>query len=97
MKQYKNILKKNDLMVNKYTIKGKSVIVDTPKGLFVLKKSKGNDIYKYLSSRNFNYFPKIIDYDDNVIMFEYLDTIFYDDSQKAFDIMHLILRYQNSH
>ncbi len=90
MKQYKSLLERNDLKVNKYTIKGKTTIVDTPLGQFALKESKGNDIYRYLSSRNFDYFPKIIDIDNNNIMFEYLDDISYDDSQKAFDIIHLI-------
>ncbi len=90
MKFYKNILNKNDLKVNKYTIKGKSTIVDTPLGQFVLKKNEGNNIYRYLISRNFDYFPKIVDIDDDAVMFEYLDDISYDDSQKAFDIIHLI-------
>lgn len=90
IRQYKNILKKNDLLVNKYTIKGKATIVDTNKGHFVLKENKGNKVYKYLLSRNFIYFPKIIDMDDNFILFEYLEDINYDLSQKAFDIMHVI-------
>ena len=90
MKQYKNILKKNDLVVNKYTIKGKAVVVDTTKGLFVLKKKKGIDTYKYLQSRNFLYFPKILDIDNDVMLIEFLDDLKYDDDQKAFDIMHLI-------
>lgn len=90
MKQYRNILDKNGLRVSKYTIKGKATIVDTPLGQFVLKEDKGKDIYKYLSSRNFEYFPKIVDYDNDKIMFEYLDNIDYDDSQKAFDIMHIV-------
>ena len=90
MKQFKNILNRNDLKVSKYTIKGKTTIVQTPLGQFALKKNKGDNIYKYLSSRNFDYFPKIIDEDKDNIMFEYLEDINYDDSQKAFDIIHLI-------
>lgn len=91
MKQYKNLLEKNDLKVNKFTIKGKTTIVDTPLGQFALKKNKGNNnVYKYLMSRNFNYFPKIVDYDNDAIMFNYEEDILYDNSQKAFDIIHLI-------
>lgn len=89
MKQYKSILNKNGLKVDKYTIKGKATIVDTKKGHFVLKENKGSDIYKYLSSRNFLYYPKIVDFDDNSIIYEYLDNIKYDNDQKAFDIIHL--------
>lgn len=90
LKQYKELLDKHDLKVNKYTIKGKTTIVNTPLGQFALSENKGNDIYKYLKSRNFNYFPNIFDYDNDSIMFEYIDNINYDDSQKAFDIIHLI-------
>lgn len=90
IRQYKNILSKNDLLVKKYTIKGKAIIVDTNKGLFVLKRNMGNDIYKYLLSRNFNYFPSIIDYDENSILFEYIDGIEYDNSQKAYDLIHIL-------
>ena len=32
MRQFKKILDKNDLKVNKYTMKGKAMIVDTPLG-----------------------------------------------------------------
>ena len=90
IKKYKDLLSKNDLSVSKYTIKGKATIVDTNKGHFVLKKNTGNDIYKYLLSRNFEYFPKIIDYNNDYILFEFLEDINYDNSQKAFDIIHLI-------
>ena len=90
IKDYKDLLLKNDLLVNKYTIKGKATIIDTNKGHFVLKKNSGNKIYKYLLSRHFEYFPKVIDYNDNYILFEYQNDINYDNSQKAFDIMHLI-------
>lgn len=95
MKQFKNILKKNDLKVNKYTIIGKSTIVDTNKGHFVLKKNLGNNIYNYLLSRNFEYIPRIIDMDDNNILVEYLEQIQYDQDQKAFDLMHLLALLHN--
>lgn len=92
MKVFKNLINKEGLKVDKYTIKGKATIVETPLGQFVLKENKGNNnnIYKYLSSRNFDYFPKIISQDENSIMFEYLEDIDYDSSQRAFDIIHLI-------
>lgn len=90
LKQYKDLLDKHDLKVDKYTIKGKTTIVNTPLGQFALNENKGNNIYKYLKSRNFDYFPNIFDYNNDSIMFEYIDNIDYDDNQKAFDIIHLI-------
>ena len=47
----------------KYTIKGKTTILQTMSGDFVVKK-RNNDIrslYNYLKSRNFYNFPKLID------------------------------------
>ena len=90
MKQYKNLIDRNGLKVDKYTIKGKSTIVNTPLGRFVFKENKGNNIYKYLISRNFEYFPKIIDMDDKYIMYEYLEQIDYDDEQNAFDLIRIV-------
>ena len=90
MKQFKHLLIKNGLKVDKCTIKGKATIVDTPLGSFVFKKNKGNNIFSYLYSRNFNYFPKILDIDNNCIMYEYLDNIEYDNDQKALDLMHIL-------
>ena len=90
IKSYKKILSKNDLMVKKYTIKGNATIIDTNKGLFVLKENKGNNIYNYLISRHFEYFPKLVDFDENYILFEYLNDIKYDDAQRAYDLMHIV-------
>ena len=90
MKQYKRVLNKHDLKMEKCTIKGKTIIIDTNKGKYALKKENNVDLYKYLESRNFNYFPKILDYDDNVAMYEYIDNVYYDESEKAFDLIHYI-------
>lgn len=90
MNNYKNILNKNNLKVNKITIKGNITIVDTPLGLFVLKKNSNIDIYNYLLSRGFNYFPKIIDYDNDYILMEYIEVIIYPEEEKAKDFMKLL-------
>ena len=51
MRQFKKILDKNDLKVNKYTMKGKAMLVDTHLGQFVLKENKGNNnIYLLMNS-----------------------------------------------
>jgi len=47
----------------RYTIKGKTTILETTSGDFIVKE-KNNDIksiYNYLKSRNFDYFPSLID------------------------------------
>lgn len=90
MKQYKEVLDKHDLRMEKCTIKGKAIIIDTNKGKYALKKENNIDLYKYLESRNFNYFPKVLDYDNDIAMYEYIDNVYYDESEKAFDLIHYI-------
>lgn len=88
--KYNNIIKRNGLEVNKVTIKGTATIIYTPLGQFVIKNNNGLKIYNYLLSRSFDYFPKIIDYDDDVILFEYIENIEYDLSEKAQDFVKLL-------
>ena len=87
MKLFKKILDKNDLKVDKYTMKGKTMIVNTPLGQFALKK--GN-LDKYLLSRNFEYFPKVIDSNEDSTIYEFVDDVKYDNEQRAFDLIHTI-------
>ena len=90
MNKYKLLIEKNNLKVNKVTIKGKATIIDTPLGKFVLKDNKGIKIYDYLLSRGFNYFPNIIDYDSEGVIFEYIDNIDYDINLKSKDFIKLL-------
>ena len=90
MNKYKLLIERNNLKVNKVTIKGKVTIIDTPLGKFVLRDNKGIKIYDYLLSRGFNYFPEIIDYDNEGILCEYIDNIEYDKSLKADDFVKLL-------
>lgn len=90
MKLFKKILDKNDLKVDKYTMKGKTMIVNTPLGQFALKKGNLDNIYKYLLSRNFEYFPKVIDSNEDSTIYEFVDDAKYDNEQRAFDLIHTI-------
>lgn len=90
MNNYKDLVLKNDLIVNKITYKGKATIIDTNLGKFVIKENKNFKIYNYLLSRGFDYFPKIVDYNDSSIMFEYIESIEYDKNEKAKDYLKLL-------
>lgn len=90
MKQYKNILNRNNIVPSKYTIKGKTIIVDSELGKFTLKKITNNNIYKYLHSRKYDYFPRVIDELDNIMLFEYIDDVDYDEAEKALDLVHYL-------
>ena len=92
-KYIKQILNKNNIKVNKYTIKGKSTIVNTSSGNYVIKENKGTNIYNYLLSRNFKYIPRILDKDNNYLLIEYLTDTKYDKDQRAFDLIHLKINF----
>lgn len=89
MSNYKYFLDKHDLKVNKITKVDDSIIVITPLGQFVFKDADIN-IYNYLLSRGFDYFPKIVDYNDTTIMFEYVENISCKFEQKAQDYIKLL-------
>ena len=90
MINYKELLDKNDLKLEKVTIKKNACIVLTSLGQFVFKENTGIKIYDYLLSRGFDYFPKIIDYNDEAIMFEYIDDIEYDVDERAVDFIKIL-------
>ena len=84
----------NALVPRKLTIKNNVRIIDTEKGSFVFKK-KGNNrnvdnIYKYLTSRAFDYYPNKIDETDEYEMYEYIEDYNEQNEQKAVDIINLL-------
>ncbi|MBO6195158.1 MAG: hypothetical protein J6O56_02285 [Bacilli bacterium] len=89
MNNYNYLIKKHDLEVSKVTKKGNITIITTPLGQFVFK-NENIKIYNYLLSRGFDYFPKIIDYNEDTIMFKYINNIQYPFEQKAEDYIKLL-------
>ena len=75
MKQIADILKKYDLRTTKYKKIGKVTIVDTSLGKITLKPKINNNIYDYLDSRGFNYYPKNVINDDEFFITNYLDAL----------------------
>lgn len=82
MKNYREIFNPT-----KITISGKSHILTTNDGKYVVKE-KNKDIkslYNYLNNRNFNKYPQIIDEFDNKYVYEYLDDVEVPVNQKMID------------
>ncbi len=81
------------------TIQGKVKIFDTTEGKFVVKeKGKANirDVYSYLNSRNFSYFPKIVDDTrSGVNIYEYVEDSPTPKNQKAHDMIRLVALLHN--
>lgn len=71
------------------TIKGNATILETTSGTYVVKKKQNNinELYNYLNSRNFDYFPELVDYSrDEVNVFKYVDDVKMPLEQKALDL-----------
>ena len=67
--------------------KGKVSIIDEK---YVIKEEKeNNEILDYLKTRNFHYFPNIIERDENLLVSEYIENIEYPDEQKLYDLIDL--------
>ena len=86
----RGILKKYDISPKRVTIVNDTKIIDDK---VVIKKKKCdnlNDIYKYLKSRSFDYFPDVIDIDDEYEVYPYIKDNNEPREQKAMDLMYLL-------
>lgn len=94
MLEIAGLLKKNNLKTRSYEKNGKTIIVDTNIGKKVIKEKGNNDIYSYLESRNFNYFPNVIE-DEKYEILDYEDEIEMPNDQKMLDMIRLIALLHN--
>lgn len=92
MSKISDILKNYDLKPNRYIKQGKALFIDTNNGKYVLKEgNRDRHIYEYLKSRNFNYFPRIInDINDDYEITEYQKEIEMPEEQKLLDMIELV-------
>lgn len=78
--------------------KGNCVIATIDNKRYVIKNKCNNEIcnlYEYLSSRNFEYFPKIINNNDKYNVYEYIEEIENPIEQKAYDMMYMLSLLHN--
>ena len=93
MYEISEFLKKYNIVPKSYQKIGKATIINTKNGKYVIKNKNrnNNDILKYLISRNFDYFPKILsDKDDDYELIEYVEAIDMPEEQKMMDMIDLI-------
>ena len=89
MRKYKDVIKKYNLKPKSYIKKGNALIIDTKEKKYVIKeKIRNPDIYEYLDSRSFNYYPPVIS-DDNYEISEYLNDKLIPEEQKLEELMKL--------
>lgn len=100
MKEINHLLRNHDLKPKCYKKRGRATIIDTNNGKFVIKEKnrsdRSNNIYKYLESRNFNYYPRFID-DENeqYEITEYIQEIDMPKEQKMMDLIDLVVLLHN--
>jgi len=78
--------------------KGKCLICTLDDKKYAIKKSENSDIfsvYEYLSSRNFENYPKLITKNDNYNVYEYIEEIENPYEQKAYDMISLLSLLHN--
>ncbi len=91
-REIRNILESRNIVAKKITLKGNVKIIDAGDRKLVIKKKKRdlNDIYKYLSSRAFDYYPKKILESDNYDIYEYVEDVDEPFEQRVLDMIHLV-------
>lgn len=97
MKQINEILRKYQIKPYRYTSNGKVTIVDTEMGRFAIKKKVNNkEIFNYLKSRSFDYYPKVVNEDiDEYEISEFIEDTIYPTEQKIMDLVYLVSLLHN--
>lgn len=83
------LLKQNGFKATSYQKLGNAILVITKQGKKVVKKNTNLDIYNYLNSRSFNYYPKSI-ISNNYEIMNYIDEINMPSEQKIHDMVKLV-------
>ncbi len=90
MKEINELLKRYDIRALGYQKLGNVIIADTNIGKVAIKKNKNKDlIFNYLNTRNFNYYPEVIE-EDNYIISKYVEDIDIPPEQKIEDLIDLV-------
>ena len=103
MNKKRELLNRLGLTPYRYEQKGKTTLIDTKKGRFVLKEkgsSQVESIYQYLKSRGFLYFPEMLnDPKDEYELMRYIEEVPMPKEQKMSDLVDLVslLHRKTSH
>lgn len=81
----------------KYTLKGKTINVNSTQGDFIIKPTKKDitGLFSYLDSRNFYNYPKVIAKDDDYITYEYLKELETPKEQQLLDLILVVAKLHN--
>lgn len=89
--EIRSIIKDHNLKPISYQKRKKVYIINTKDNRYVLKQNTNNhDIYKYLLSRGFDYFPKSYNSNGNYDLTRFIEDNSLNDSQKLNDLVSII-------
>jgi len=92
MREINELLKKYEIKPHRYIKEGRVVVVDTDQGRFVIKEKCGKKkIFDYLNSRSFDYYPKVIDENNQAYdLMEFVEDFEVPLDQKFMDLIDLV-------
>jgi len=99
MFRIKPLIEKTNLKPLRYE-KYKSIyMIDTKEGRYVIKEANNNPIMEYLKTRNFDYYPKVINRDEEYEIMEYIEDANIPKEQKISDLIDVVslLHYKTTH
>ena len=90
-------LDNNNLKIIKITIRGNIKIIDVGNNIYVVKKRYNNldELFNYLKSRNFIFFPKVVFRTDNYDFFEYIDDVKLSMEERTMDMIRIVADLHN--
>lgn len=91
-KELRELFEQNGVFTKKITLKNNVRIIDSGDKQFVIKRREEslNNLYKYLKSRSFDFFPDLLYQTDNYDVYRYVEDVNLDKEEKAEDIIKLI-------
>lgn len=91
-KELRELFDQNQIITKKITLKNNVRIIDTGKEQFVIKKREKSltDLYQYLKSRSFDYFPNILYQTEHYDIYQYVKDAPISKEERANDLIKLV-------
>ena len=96
MKKINGLIKQSGLKPYRYIKNGNVTLIDTEIGRFAIKKkNRNNEIFNYLRSRDFDYYPNVV-YDENEYeITEFVEDVYEPTEQKVMDLARILSLLHN--
>ena len=91
-RELRDLFDDNNIIVKKITLINNIRIVDTGDKRLVIKRRSDelDELFQYLRSRSFDYFPEIVYKTDNYDVYKYIDDIKLEREEKILDIVKIV-------